>query len=347
MNKPVPGAPSTAFCGIDVSAGSLAVALIESDQPLSQRQFANSSSGHKALITWLGKRKATVRVSLEATGIYSLDLALALHAHPHIELAVLNPKLVNRFAQALVRSQSDTSAALVLAEYSQRMPFAAWVAPSRTGLQLRTLARHIDSLVAQQTRELNRLHALESSRTAPRAVVQDIKRALAFLARRIAKIRSAARKTIAADTQLEERFQLLTATPGIGEISATQLLAETVLLAPGLTVRQWVAHSGLDPAHHDSGTSVHKRPRISRAGNRHLRRALFMPALAAVRCDPHLKAFYEALQTRHKTKLQALVAVARKLLHAIYGIFKTRTPYDGNKLFPQLHIVSALKSPSR
>jgi hypothetical protein len=114
-----------------------------------------------------------------------------------------------------------------------------------------------------------------------------------------------------------------------------QLLAETELLAPGLTVRQWVAHSGLDPAHHDSGTLVHKRPRISRAGNRHLRRALFMPALAAVRCDPHLKAFYAALQIRHKTKLQALVAVARKLLHAIYGIFKNRAPYDGNKLFLQ------------
>jgi transposase len=347
MNKPVSIAQSTVFCGIDVSAGSLAVALIEPDQPLAQREFANSGSGHKALIAWLSKRKSMVRVSLEATGIYSLDLALALHAAPHIELAVLNPKLVNRFAQTLIRSQNDASAALVLAEYSQRMPFAAWVAPSGKGLQLRALARHIDSLVAQQTRELNRLHALEGSRTAPRAVVQDIQRALAFQARRIRKMRSAARKTIAADAQLEERFRLLTATPGIGQISAIQLLAETVLLAPGLTVRQWVAHSGLDPVHHDSGTSVHKRTRISRAGNRHLRRALFMPTLSAVRCDPHMKTYYHALQARHKTKLQALIAVARKLLHAIYGIFKTRTPYDGNKLFPKCDLAVELQSPSR
>jgi hypothetical protein len=109
--------------------------------------------------------------------------------------------------------------------------------PSCKGLKLRALARHIDSLVAQQTRELNRLHTLEGSHTAPRVVVQDIRRALAFQARRITKMRSAARKTIAADAQLEERFQLLTATPGIGQISAIQLLAETVLLAPGLTVR--------------------------------------------------------------------------------------------------------------
>jgi len=61
-----------------------------------------------------------------------------------------------------------------------------------------------------------------------------------------------------------------------------------------------------------------------------------MPALVAVQHDPHLKAFYELLQSRHKAKLQALVAVARKLLHAIYGIFRSQTPYDGNKLFPAL-----------
>ena len=109
-----------------------------------------------------------------------------------------------------------------------------------------------------------------------------------------------------------------------------------MLLAPDMKVRQWVARSGLDPVHQDSGTSVHKPARISRAGSRHLRRALYMPALAAVRWDPHLKAFYEALLARHKRKLQALVAVARKLLHAIYGIFRSRTPYDGRKLFPAM-----------
>ena len=59
-----------------------------------------------------------------------------------------------------------------------------------------------------------------------------------------------------------------------------------------------------------------------------------MPALVAVRRDPHLKAFYETLLSRHKAKLQALIAVARKLLHAIYGILRTQTAYDGSKLFP-------------
>ncbi len=117
MSKPIDSLQTAVFCGIDVSAATLAVAVIEQDQPLQQREFANRASGHKALIGWLHKRKAQVRVSLEATGIYSLDLALALNEAPGIEVAVLNPKMANRFAQTLRRSKTDAADALVLAEY--------------------------------------------------------------------------------------------------------------------------------------------------------------------------------------------------------------------------------------
>ena len=152
------------------------------------------------------------------------------------------------------------------------------------------------------------------------------------------KMRRAGRKLIDSDEQTREQFRLLLGMPGIAEVSALQILGELVLLSPELKARQWVARSGLDPMHEDSGSSVHKPSRISRAGSRQLRRALYMPALSAVRCDPHLKAFYEALLARHKKKLQALMAVARKMLHAIYAIFKSRMAYDGSKLFPQLKI---------
>ena len=338
MSKSTAPQQATVFCGIDVSAETLAVAVIDPDQPLQQREFANRSSGHRSLIGWLHKLAAQVRVSLEATGIYSLDLALDLDAAPHIELAVLNPKMVNRFAQTLRRSKTDAADAQVLAEYSRRMPFLPWHPPSLSGLRLRAVGRHIAALVAQHARDQNRLHAAQSSQAVPGCVLQDLKRSLASLARRIVKMRRAARELIRADAEIEQRFRLLTGIPGIAETSALAILGELALLSPHLTVRQWVAHSGLDPVHQESGTSVHKRSHISRAGNRHLRRALHMPALAAVRWDPHFKGFYEALKQRHKTKLQAIVAVARKLLHAIYGIFCSQTPYDGSKLFPQMEI---------
>ena len=338
MNKSIPTSTATVFCGIDVSAGSLSVALIEPDRSVTQREFANCTSGHKALVGWLSKHNAPVRVSLEATGIYSLDLALALDAEAFIDLAVLNPKLVNRFAQTLRRSKTDAADALVLAEYSQRMPFTAWQRPNLQELRLRTISRYIESLVVDLVEVKNRLHAAESVSTTPRVVLVDLKQAQATLLRRLAKMRREAMKLVQADKSLQERFALLVSIPGVAQISALQILSELVLLPPGMTVRQWVAYSGLDPVHQVSGTSIHKPSRISRAGNRHLRRALFMPTLSAVRFDPYLRAFYQALRARHKTGLQALMAVERKLLHAIYGIFKSGKPYDGSRLFPQIQL---------
>lgn len=336
MNKLCKAVQGMVFCGIDVSAGTLAVAVQGEDQRVEQRELANTASGHKTLIAWLRRRKLAVRVALEATGIYSLDLALALDAAEGIEVAVLNPKAVNRFAQTLRRSKTDKADAQVLSEYSRRMPFVAWRAPDREALRLRALSRHIDGLTVEHTREKNRLHAAEGSAATPRCVVADLKRSMAGLKKRIARLRQEAVALVRSNAAMRQRFDLLTGMPGIAEVSALQLLGELAPLSEEMSVRQWVAHSGLDPAHEVSGSSVHRPSRISRAGNRHLRRALYMPALVAVQRDPYMKAFYELLQTRHKAKLQDLIAVARKMLHAIYGIFKSLTAYDGKRLFPNL-----------
>lgn len=328
-------------CGIDVSAAQLVVALQGEGGKWLQPSFPNRASGHQALIVWLQRIGTRVRVCLEATGLYSLDLALALHAASGIDVAVLNPKTVNRFAATLCRSKTDPADAQVLAEYARRMPFQSWHPPQAAALELRTITRHIAALTQQHTRQSNRLHAASASTTGSGCVQQDLKRSLRDLERRVEKMRRAALAVIELDAELGPRFALLLSMPGIGEISALNLLGELALLAPSLTVRQWVAHSGLDPAHHDSGTSVHKRSRISRAGNRYLRRALYMPALVAVRHDPHLRAFYQALLARHKAKLQALIAVARKMLHAIFGMFRWRTSSNGSRLFPDLELALA------
>jgi len=94
-----------------------------------------------------------------------------------------------------------------------------------------------------------------------------------------------------------------------------------------------VAYAGLDPTEYRSGESVRRQSRLSRAGNRHLRTALYMPALAALRCEPHLRGFYQQLVGRGKRKMQALLAVTRKLLHAIYGMFRNDRMYQGRLVF--------------
>lgn len=333
------------FCGIDVSAATLSVAVqADPEWKIVQRQFANSPGGHRQLMAWLRKHKGLVRVTLEATGVYGIDVALALDETEGFAVEVLNPKKASDFARSLGRSKTDRTDAVALAEYSRRMKFVAWKRPSREVLELRALGRHITTLTEEHTRLSNRLHAAQASRTAPRCVREDLKRSMAGIQKRLVRLRREARVRIEKQAEIGRKWLHLLAMPGIGETSAVAILAELASLDDGMTVRQWVAHSGLDPAHETSGTSVHKPSRISRQGNRHLRKALFMPALTAARFDPHLKAFYMQLLARHKTKLQAITAVARKMLHAIYGIFKTDTPYDGAKLFPALALSIAQKA---
>jgi transposase len=164
-------------------------------------------------------------------------------------------------------------------------------------------------------------------------VRQDIRRSIAFQERAIERLVRQAVQLLSTDATLLRRFQQLDSIPGVARASAVALLAELALLSPDLQVRQWVASAGLDPREHSSGSSIHKKPRISKSGNRHLRRALFMPALVAVQHDPALRAFYGRLITRGKAKMQALVAVMRKLLHAIFGMFRSDQTYDGSKVF--------------
>ena len=332
-------------CGIEVSAQELVVARRQEGRLEPLRSFANTAEGHQALVRYLRRAGRVVHVCLESTGLYGLDLALALSAQEGIEVMVANPRAVRHFATALMkRSKNDQIDAGVLEQFAARMPFQPWQRPSLATLALHALARRLRELVEIQTAEKNRQHAAGLSQAIPGVVKRDLARSLRAQQRAIERLTRQARKLIAQDPQLTERYELLDSVPGIGEASAVQLLGELGVLAPDLEARQWVAYAGLDPRQYTSGTSLHKKPRISKAGNKHLRHALFMPALVAVQHDPHLRAFYQHLLARGKLKMQALVAAMRKLLQALHAMFKTHQPYDGSKLF-RLSSISAQEVP--
>jgi len=322
------------FAGIEVSKDKLLVALRREEQTLPLHSFPNTPEGHRAVAQYLARQGRRVQVCLESTGVYGLDVALLLHKQAGVEVMVANPRAVRHFAQALMqRSKTDPLDALMLLEFAARMPFQSWQPPSATALHLCALARRIEAVTDLCAAEKNRLHAASAAVALPAAVRQDIGRSIAFQERALERLARQARKLIAGDPLWQERFEQLDSIPGIAPTSAIAILAELALLSPDREVRQWVAAAGLDPREHSSGTSVHKKTRISKTGNRHLRRALYMPALVAVQHDPHLRAFYQHLLDNGKDKLQALVAVMRKLLHAIFGMWKHRQTYNGSKIF--------------
>ena len=323
---------TTACVGIDVSARTLVVASEEYDVPLPGREFANDADGHQALGRWLTARGRTARVCLEATGIYSLDVAVRLAATPGVAVMVVNPRAARDFARArLQRAKTDRTDASVLREFARRMPWVAWTPPSAPTLALRGVARRIAGLVVARTQERARLHAATASDALSALVQRDIQQHLRELERRIATLRRDAQALITAEPTLAGPFRHLVSVRGIAAASAIQLLGELALLPPDMTARQWVAHAGLDPRPYASGTSVHRAPRISKVGNTHLRRALYMPALVASRRDPHVRAFATKLRQRGKTPLQSIVAVMRKLLHAIHAMLRTDQDFDPTK----------------
>ena len=319
--------------GIDVGYKTLFVAVTKPTISGKPREFANHASGHCAVIKAL-KSAGVQRVCLEATGLYHLDLAVAL-AEAGFELMVVNPKAAKRFAEAmLTRSKTDPIDAVLLAEFAQRMPFEPWQRPNDQSLAIRACARRLAALNKGRTEAKNQRHAATQTQQTPDFVVEDINQSIAQFEQQIARLRAYTLESISADARLNEILNLLVSVKGIAQASAIQIMGELLVMPDDMSAKQWVAMAGLDPRHHTSGSSVHKKPRLSKAGNRYLRMALYMPALSASRHDRHVRAYYQHLIVdRGLKKIQAVCAVMRKLLHAIHGMLKTGQAFDSQRFY--------------
>jgi len=319
--------------GTDVSNDTLDATRTGGGQ-VKRRQFANTAAGHRQYIKWALRGTDRARVCLEATGIYHLQLALALYRHPAIEVMVVNPRAARRFAEAhMVRAKTDPIDADGLLLFVQRMPFRPWQAPREEVLQLQSLARRVGQLDKELTRERSRLHAARKAGPHTRPVQQDIQAHIKQLQRRKDAMQAQAEAVVQSDPALADDARLIDTIPGFAECSITRLLAELAPLPADMQAPQWVAQAGIDPRPGESGTSVRSARQISKQGNARIRAALSMPALVAIRHDANVAAYYEHLLACGKSKMTAITAVMRKLLVAIWGMLHNRQAWDGEKFY--------------
>lgn len=318
--------------GIDVGAEELVLVVRKNGTPHPPQKFTNTPADRARLVKKLVSLPGII-VCLEATGVYHFDLAVALH-DAGVLLMVVNPKSSHNFAKVLMKnSKTDAVDAETLAQYAERMDFVAWTRPSDEKIALRSFARRINALTRQKAAAKNNYHALTVSQETPKAVLRDVKLAVSQLEKRIARLSNEALVWIEKHDDLKRVFELLTGIKGIAQTSAIALMGELLLLPPNLSHRAWVKFAGLDPRAFDSGKSVHKLARLSKAGNRHIRSALYMPAMSAKQHDIHVKAYFQHLVDKGKKPLQALCAVMRKLLHAIHGMLKSNMPFDNTRFY--------------
>ena len=320
--------------GIDVGSKELVMVIRHNGKNHKAKMFTNTHDGHAKIVKTLVAKKGDLKVCLEATGIYHFDLAVAL-SYANLTLMVVNPKASKHYFEALMtRSKTDQIDAGVLAQYAETMPFKVWNVPNDKTLQLRAFSRKILALTKLKAQTKNQLHALESSSSVPEVIMDETHESITFFENQIKRLKDHALTLINSDTKLQHSLEIITSIKGIADTSAIQLLGELLILPSDMNNRQWVAFAGLDPRHHQSGTSIAKKPRISKAGNAYLRQALYMPALCAAHHDLYVKAYYlHLIEDQGLKKMQALCAVMRKLLHAIHAMLKNETCFDNTRFY--------------
>jgi transposase len=182
--------------------------------------------------------------------------------------------------------------------------------------------------VAERTVVKNQLHAEQSEAYPNKSSLQRIRVRIKMLDKQEQEIRTEIRALIATDEEIKKMGGVICSIPGVGLLTAATVVAETNGFELIRNKRQLASYAGFDVREKQSGTSVKGKPKISKRGNKYLRKVMHLPALAAIRHDERFKAVFIRLVSKHGIKMKAAVAVQRKLLEMIFTIYKTDKKYD-------------------
>lgn len=310
--------------GIDISKQKFDVALLRENK-LKHKKFSNNLKGYDALLTWLERQEATrVHVCMEATGIYGEALAEFLY-DAGLSVSIVNPGRVKGFAQSeQLRTKTDKVDAGVIARFCAALEPGLWQPQPREIRQLRDLVRRLEALHTMHQQETNRLEG------AREFIAEQLQAHIHFLNVEIKKVKKLIRQHIDNHPDLKHRKTLLESIPGIGEATINVILSEFGTVTQFKNAKALAAFIGVAPKVRQSGTSLRGRGSMSKMGRSALRKALFMPALVALRYNPVLVALKTRLTQAGKSKMTIVGAAMRKLVHIIYGVLKNGVPFDEN-----------------
>jgi transposase len=322
--------------GIDVAQQELVVSLGRmyddwNPEVYAHKTFANTEGGFIALIIWVKKQiqqETAVRFVMEATGVYHESLAYYLTEKDFEVSIVLPNKISNYFRTLDVKTVTDKTASEAIAMFGLERKLDIWQQPKSLYKALRQLTRERGQLIEERTAIKNQLHAEQAEARPNNKSISRIKKRIALLNKQEKEIRTEIEELIKEDQEMKHLLVILCSLPGIGLLTAVTVLAETNGFDLIRNKRQLASYAGFDVKEKQSGTSVKGKPRISKKGNKYLRKAMHFPALTAIRHDERFKAIFARIVSKHGIKMKAAVAVQRKLLEMMYTLYNTRTLYD-------------------
>lgn len=329
--------------GIDVAQKELVVCLGRIDEELetelyAHKSFANTQAGFTVLLAWVNKltiADVNMRFVMEATGVYHEALAYYLDDQGCAVSIVLPNKISAYFKTLDVKTITDKTSSQTIAQFGLERKLESWKRPKVIYRKLRQLTRERDQVVQERTVIKNQLHAEQSEAAPHKKSIARIKQRIALLDKQDKEIQAELQALIKEDKDMQSIVILLCSLPGIGLLTAAIVLAETNGFELMRNRRQLASYAGFDVKEKESGTSVKGKPRISKRGNKYLRKAMHLPALAAIRHDARFKAVFVRLVSKHGIKMKAAVAVQRKLLEMMFIMFSKQMKYDKDYLVKQ------------
>lgn len=322
--------------GVDVSQKELEVSLgrLNSDLQIelySHRIFSNTSKGFIRLDEWLKKNissECSIRVVMEATGVYHQQFACFMGGKDYDVSIVLPNKISNYIRTLEIKTVTDKTCAEAIARFGLERKLENWKEPDETYRKLQQLTRERGQIVDERTMVKNRLHAEKSEAYPNASSISRMEKLIAFLNDQEYQIKMELKEIIESKPDIHEEVKRISTIPGMGMLTAVIILAETNGFELIRNKKQLTSYAGMDIKEKLSGTSVKGKPRISKRGNKHIRRALHLPALSAVKHNPIHKATYIRLVSRHGIKMKALMAVERKMLELAFILFKNKSKYN-------------------
>lgn len=313
------------YLGIDISKKSFAVALLR-EEKYKHKSFSNEEKGYQELKKWLESNEVReIHCCMEATGIYGERLAEYLYEQGY-EVSVENPLKISAFSKSgLSRNKTDKADAKIIAQYCQERKPGLFTPMPKEVKEFKELVRHLTELKEAKTQQANRLEAVRS-----RVVIESIKAVVKTIDQEIEEVEKLVKKHIDNNPNLKADKELLKTIPGIGETTASLLIAEIPEIRDFSNAKKVAAFAGLSPKQHTSGTSVRKKTRICKIGNSRVRKALYFPAITAMKHNPIIAAFSKRLADKGKHKFAIICACMRKLLHLAFGVLKSGLAFDPN-----------------
>ena len=315
---------SLSILGIDIAKATYQVTLLHAGKRY-RGEFANRVKEFGRLANWLKQHGVSqAHVCMEATGRYGDELAHYLHTAGHV-VSVVNPMRIKSYARSrLTRNKTDKLDADLIADFCQTCQPPAWTPTPPEMRELQELLCQYDALQDTITQTKNRLHSGFKSST----VLKQLQAQLDLLLEQLDTLKQVIRDHIDHSSDLKRQRDLLDSIPAIGEITAARLVSYDLLRFQNS--RAVSAYAGVTPMQGRSGTSVHRQSRLSKIGDADLRRALYLPAVVAMRWNPVVRELADRLEKRGKCKMSIIGAGMHKLLCLAYGVLKSSLPFDPN-----------------